>query len=85
MVENRNVPLSVSLAATIKVSFVDMATTLFRPIHNIKVLLGYEHEPSFLDRVRAEEDKIVERRENSPAVSQARNLTNCCSVFFLRP
>jgi hypothetical protein len=63
MEENRNVPLSVSLAASIRVSFVDTARNFFRPIHNIKVLLGYEHEPSFLDRIRAEEDKIIERRK----------------------
>lgn len=62
MAENRTVSLTDSLTAALRVAVVDTARNFFRPIHNARVILGYEHEPSFSEMIEEEENKIVARR-----------------------
>jgi hypothetical protein len=51
----------ISLIAAIRVAVIDTARNFFRPIHNAKVLLGQEHEPSVSERLREEEDRIIQK------------------------
>jgi hypothetical protein len=71
MDENRNISLSDALAAAIRVAIVDTARNFFRPIHNAKVLLGQEREQSVSERLREEEDRIIQKHAH-PAVGHDR-------------